>query len=496
MISVFLFVISLYPHNDTDNRAELSVASTPSLNSLMIRRAFSIGSSSCAMLMQLRTFRIVPTYDKKSAGVHDLAPREDGDFTYEGGEEIVPGSHPLPLYQAHNTLTRKVVSPYLPSPLRTHPYFTEPVAELPHFNATVPIVYSLGTIKESIIVPVYSLDNTISHTRELDPFIFGVYPHMKIIEQNSSYWQIRCQNFRGMWDFETREIWRKAKKNWPTTGAGMPRASHRRGSPFPWGGRNSPTKPWNMLMPTMPVKLWSLSNRMTLTLKMLQGKVMIVDKLALPEPTQEAFLNLCKTMEWDVRHTGEGVLFMDGGSRLTPSQEFSKSFFYGSFFNGRCKIVRPTALADEPYDWNRFSSKLNSPSPKGQKNPVPINRFNAYDALEHNLLVITEGALLQMEQEMLPFKLRNLPPHIRNQLPQEGLLDAPMLGDSPMPLDTIEMEAAARTEEVERPMYEGYYDDPYKPWSDEQQASYTVDAVDGIIERHTNGKKSSWAMLE
>ncbi|EPY30201.1 hypothetical protein STCU_04185 [Strigomonas culicis] len=248
-------------------------------------------------------------------------------------------------------------------------------------------------------------------------------------------------------------------------------------------------------MPTMDVRTWSKSNRMLVTLKLLQGKLQVVENLTLVEPTQEAYLELCRSMNWDVRHNGGGVLFMDGGSRLAPSSEYDRSFFFGSFFNGRNKLVRPTLLCDEPYDYNRSSSKQKTKGPKGQKNPIPINRFNAYDALTHHLLVITEGALLQLEDELFAHKLSILPPHIRAQLPENGFLDSAVLGDVPPPLQTIQVEAAGRTEESESVQYSAFYDNPYKPWADEGEASYTVDAADGSVQRHVRSKKASWKML-
>ncbi|KAH9599658.1 Ribosomal protein L4/L1e [Trypanosoma melophagium] len=434
-------------------------------------------------------------YDWRTSGVHDTAPRDEGDFVYEGAQQTLPGAHPLPLYDPHNTVTRPLASPYLPSPQRSHPYFTEPLPELPHFDTTKPVVYTYGTIKERIIVPVFNLNNEITHTRELDPFIFGMYPETEELSKNITYWMVRCQNFASKWDYETREIWRKAKKNWPNTGMGMPRASNRKNHQYPWGGRTKPSKPWNMLMPTMDVKTWSKSNRMMLTLKLLQGRLQVVDRLTLAEPTQECYLNLCRSMSWDVRHMGGGVLFMDGGSRLIPSSEFDRSFFFGSFFNGRNKMVRPTVLCDEQYDFNKTASKQRMKGPKGPKNPIPINRFNAYDAMKHERLVITEGALMQLEEELYEHKLQVLPPHIRNQLPERNYLDCEFLGDCAPPLQTIQMETAARTEERESSMYHTFLDNPYHPWKDEINASYAVDATDGTVQQYTNGKKTSWSML-
>lgn len=425
-----------------------------------------------------------------------MAPREEGDFTYEGPHQILPGAHPLPLFSPHNTVTRPLVSPYLPSPQRPHPYFTAEVPELPHLGPSRPLVYPVGTIKERIIAPVFNLNNEVAHTRELDPFVFGLYPEVTEMSKNLHYWVVRCRHYSSMWDYETREIWRKAKKNWPNTGMGLPRVSNRKNHTFPWGGHSKPTKPWNMRMPTMDVKTWSKSNRMLMTLKMLQGKLQIVERLTLAEPTQEAYLQLCRKMGWDVRHNGGGVLFMDGGSRLTPSVEYDRSFFFGSFFSGRNKLVRPTLLCDEQYNFNKTSSKQRFKGPKGPQNPIPINRFNAYDALAHDTLVVTEGAVLQLEEEVYLHKLAVLPPHIRAQLPEKGFLESEVLGDVPPHLLTVELEAAARTEEVERSMYEPYYDNPYDPWKDERDASYAVDAADGTVQRYVRSRKASWAMLQ
>ncbi|KAG5510496.1 hypothetical protein GH5_06696 [Leishmania sp. Ghana 2012 LV757] len=443
----------------------------------------------------LRFFVFRAMYDSWSSGVHDVAPRDEVDFLYEGPPQVLSGAHPLPLFHPENSVTRPPVSPYLPSPQRPHPYFTHELPELPHFSTTRPIVYTIGTIKQRIVAPVFDLANHVTHTRELDPFIFGMYPETEEMAKNLSYWLVRCQNFSSKWDYENREVWRKAKKNWPNTGMGMARVGDRKNHAHPWGAHSKPVKPWNLLMPTMDVKTWSKSNRMLVTLKMLQGKLQIVERLTLPEPTQEAYLRLCRTMGWDVRHKGGGALFMDGGSRLTPSSEYDRAFFFGSFFNGRNKLVRPTLLCDEPYDYNRTSSKARTKGPKGQKNPIPINRFNAYDALTHDILVITEGALMQLEDEMFTHKLTMLPPHIRAQLPERGFLDSEVLGDAPPALQTIQMEAAARTEEAEQAMYAPYYDNPYHLWKDEGEASYAVDAVEGTVQRYVKSRKTSWKML-
>lgn len=487
-------------------------------------------------------------HDGRDAGVHDRAPRDGVDFEFTGHPStVLPGSHPLPLNDENVEASRwPLVSPYLPSPGRTHPYWTEPPAELPFFPCSVPVVYSFRVMKERIVVPVFrtgsgGVDNessvlaeetspegqttassssssgdsseggvagSVSHTRELDPFVFGLYPDQDCLAKNSHYWMCRTQNYSAQNEIGQYEIFRKSKKNWANHGTGMGRVSDRKNHMQPWGGRKKPNKAWNYTMPSMPPNMWQLSNRMMLTLKMLQGKLMVVDRLSLEEPTKECFQQLCTRMGWDVRHDGAGVLFIDGGSRLAPSMEFDLGFFYGSFYNGRCKLVRPTLTVDKPYDWN-YPVRYNSwRGPRGQKNPVPLNRFNCYDALDHHLLVVTEGAIMQMEQELEHVKIEQLPPHIAAQLPERGYIGSQVprsialasganaVAGTPGATDarllTMEQEVAGRVEENEIAMYSGYYDDPYRPWQDEEDvaasgggASYEVDAVDGFIRRHT-----------
>jgi hypothetical protein len=141
---------------------------------------------------------------------------------------------------------------------------------------------------------------------------------------------------------------------------------------------------------------------------------------------------------------------------------------------------------DPSIDWARkpIDYRPEYLGPRGSSNPVPINRFNVHDALEHHLVVITEGALALLEKEIYPLVVEGLPPHIRQQLPLVGALNTPLLGDTKHPLEEIEAEAASRIEELEKPMYEPYYDNPYRPWADEQKAAYEVDAVDGYVKRH------------
>lgn len=439
-----------------------------------------------------------------SAGVHDRAPRDGVDFEFTGdANTVLPGTHPLPLNSEQVLATRwPLVSPYLPAPGRVHPYFTEAPAELPFFSCSSPIVYNWGLLKERIIAPVFDTKTGgISHTRELDPFVFGCYPDQDTLGLNCHYWMVRNQNYAATWEFQRYEIFRKAKKNWPNMGTGMGRVSDRKDQRYPWGARGNASKPWNMMMPTAQPPMWQLSNRMMLTLKMLQGKLMIVDRLTLENPNKADFLELCARMNWDVRHDGAGVLFVDGGSRLTPSAEFDRAFFYGSFHNGRCKLVRPNLTVDMPYEWNYPVVHQSYRGPRGPKNPVPLNRFNCYDALDHHLLVVTEGAVLQMEQEVEDIKFEQLPPHIANQLVERGYLqvnDNNLHGGShgghvaSARLQPIEREVAGRVEENEKTrLYEGYYDNPYEPWSDEANASYEVDAVEGFIKRHVSANNSN-----
>lgn len=452
----------------------------------------------------------MPFSEKSVAGEHNLSPLEDEDISYVSSSKTpLHGVHPLPLITVPDAPLKPHISPYVPSPQRPHPYFTSPIPELPHFEATVPLVHCLNTMKESIVVPVFNLQGEVTHTRELDPYLFGYYPHSAPLFHAVSYWQVRAQNYENFWDYENREIWSKAKRPWPHTGAGRYRTRTLKTGMHKKGARALPTKPWTTKMPSMQPAHWSQANRMMLTLKMLQGRLQIVDKLTLEDPSVESFLSTCHTMKWDVRHTGAGALFMDGGSRLTPSIEFDRNFFYGSFFNGRVKTVRPTILKHQDFDWNHTGAHTKYLGPRGPKNPVPLNRFNCFDALEHDRLIITEGALAQLETECFDEKVRNLPAHIQAQMGASGMLDhhlaAPTTafnGDastaSPVavPLRPIEFEAAGRVEESEAPRYEPYYDNPYNPWKDEAEASYIVDGVDGKIRREVGGKKASWSMLE
>ena len=453
--------------------------------------------------------KAMPFFEKSVAGEHNISPLEDEDISFVSSIKTpLHGVHPLPINTVPDAPLRPHISPYMPSPQRPHPYFTAPIEELPHFNATTPIVHSFNTIKETIIVPVFNLQGEVTHTRELDPFIFGCYPQSGPLFEAVAYWQVRAQNFENFWDHENREIWSRAKRPWAHTGTGKYRTRTLKTGIHIKGGRSKPMKPWTTKMPAMKSEHWCQANRMMLTLKMLQGRLQVVDRLTLEEPTVESFLGTCHTMKWDVRHTGAGALFMDGGSRLAPSIEFDRNFFYGSFFNGRVKAVRPTILKQTDYDWNYTGAQRTYLGPRGPKNPVPLNRFNCFDAFEHDRLVITEGALAQLENECFDEKVRILPPHIQAQMAAMGMLDhhlaAPttpfgrdeVSSPAAVPLRPIEFEAAGRIEESEVARYEPYYDNPYNPWRDEAEASYVVDGVDGKIRREVNGKKASWAMLE
>ena len=419
-----------------------------------------------------------------------LAPRAGVDFELESPDQIIPGAHPLPLRQSQIASLRwPLVSPFMPSPNRVHPYFQSAIPELPNLECTVPIIYTHRCIKVPIIVPVFSTTTyEVTHTRTLDPYIFGRYPLQRSLWWGYDYWQRRCQDFGTQNDPNKREVYKSNKKDWPNAGSGLKRAGNRRGHRWSWGSPTFTTKPWHRFMPRQEPHKWLEGNCMAISTKMLQGKLQVVDKLTLPEPSTDAFRDLCTKMGWDIRHTGAGVLFIDGGPRLMPSKNFDRNFFYGSFVDGRVKVVRPLLECDPAIDWNRFNNRLNYLGPRGPKNPVPLNRFNVFDCFEHERLVITEGAIEQMQSEVLSTKYYDLPPHVRNQLPDRGAFE--MRG-----VLSLEDEVAGRMEEAEIPLYESYYDNPYEPWKDEAEASYEVDEVEARIRRHTTLRHKDSAVL-
>ena len=419
-----------------------------------------------------------------------LAPRADTDFDLESPDQIVPGAHPLPLRSSvQRSLMWPAISPYMPCPQRVHPYFQKPIMELPHFGCSVPIVYPYRTMKVPIIAPVFDLEGNVTHTLELDPYIFGRFPQPETMHWAWDYWDKRCQNFSCQWDWDLRELYRSRKKEWPSSGTGMKRAGPRKGPRYVWGASVKAQKPWNRYMPVQIPERWRTANCMVITTKLLQGKLQIVKNLTLKDPTEKEFRSLCRKMKWDIRHTGGGVLFIDGGSRITPTREFDRSFFYGSFTDGRLKVVRPIIDCEAPVNWNLYRQKLGYSGPKGPKNPIALNRFNVYDCLEHDRLVITEGAVLQMESELLLEKYKILPPHIRAQLDSEHFFKK-------TDCVTIEDEVASRTEETEKNMYMNYYDNPYDPWADESSAWYEVNEIEGKVQRFTNDGQAGWRQLE
>lgn len=97
---------------------------------------------------------------------------------------------------------------------------------------------------------------------------------------------------------------------------------------------------------------------------------------------------------------------------------------------------------------------------------------------------------------MFDHKLCVLPPHIRAQLTEHEILQNEVLGDVSPLLRTIQMQAAARTEEAERSMYSNYQDDPYEYGKDEEHAVYSVDAINGKVQQFIKSKKTSWDMLQ
>ncbi|KNH01782.1 LSU ribosomal protein L4p (L1e) [Perkinsela sp. CCAP 1560/4] len=431
----------------------------------------------------------IPKIKKVNQG-YSLAPRAGVDFEMESPDQIIPGAHPLPLRtNVQRSLMWPLVSPYMPSPRRIHPYFQKAIPELPNYDCSVPIVYPRNTLKVPIVVPVFSLEGEVTHTMELDPYIFGQYPKTEVMHWAWDYWDKRCQNFSCQWDYDLRELYRSRKKEWPSSGTGLKRAGPRKGHRYVWGASVKAQKPWNRWMPQQVPEKWREANCMAITTKLLQGKLQIVERLTLPEPTNAEFRKLCKRMKWDVRHTGGGVLFIDGGSRITPSKEFDRAFFYGSFVDGRLKVVRPVINCDPPVNWNLYRQKLSYHGPKGPKNPVPLNRFNVFDCLDHDRLVITEGAVLQMENELLLDKYNSLPPHIRAQLENENFFGRNKHY-------TIEDEVAIRTEEVEKSAYTGFYDNPYAPWADENKAWYEVNETEAKIQRFTDEGEGGWQQID
>lgn len=226
-----------------------------------------------------------------------------------------------------------------------------PKRQLPYLNPHIPIrqawVENLDTKGKNLLGII-----------DLHPEIFGTMPRVDLIHENIQ-WQKKYKHISWEWAPTQLEIRRSNNRPWPRKGTGRARHGSRKSHIFKGGavchGPRGPTTGFYML--PFPKRLQGLCA--TLSVKLAQDDVHFIDRLEIPKEDPNFLLDLAKDRKW-----GASVLFVDESDVLTHNVAL--------------------ALDAIPH----FMA-------------MPVYGLNCYSMLKFETLVLTLGAVEQLESRLL-----------------------------------------------------------------------------------------------
>jgi len=172
--------------------------------------------------------------------------------------------------------------------------------------AHLPVQY--GVQREAWVESLSSRDGEKKGIVDLHPDVWAVYPRLDIIHQNmdwqSKYNVVNYNHVKGV-----REMiysYGGGKKPWPQKGTGRARQGSRRAPQWVNGGKaHGPQGPKSMyFMLPFALRVYGLTH--TLSVKMIQDDVHVVDNLEIPTDDPEYLVDLAKERGWNA-----SVLFVD-----------------------------------------------------------------------------------------------------------------------------------------------------------------------------------------
>ncbi|ODN02503.1 39S ribosomal protein L4, mitochondrial [Orchesella cincta] len=193
---------------------------------------------------------------------------------------------------------------------------------------------------------------------DLHPDVFGTFPRIELINTNVK-WQQDYKKVNWAWLPRRSELAGSQRKPWPQKGTGRARHGHRK-SPLWYGGgkAHGPRGPKSLYyMLPFDKRLHGLCS--TLSVKLAQDDLKIVDTLDIPTDDPKYLEDLVDQRKW-----GVSVLYVDD-SDIAPKN---------------------LALATDTI---------------GHMNIMPVYGLNVFSMLKHETLVLTLAALNKIEDKLI-----------------------------------------------------------------------------------------------
>ncbi|XP_067938503.1 large ribosomal subunit protein uL4m-like [Watersipora subatra] len=193
---------------------------------------------------------------------------------------------------------------------------------------------------------------------DLHPEVFGSHPRLDVLHENV-HWQLMYRNINYSRVKTRAEMSGGGRKPWPQKGTGRARHGSIRSPLWIGGGRaKGPRGPKNQFY-MLPVGVRLLGLTTTLSCKLAQNDLFIVDSLETPTNDPAYLKDLQKARDW-----GLSLLFVDDNDKVP--QNFA------------------TALSQIP-----------------EYNAMPVFGLNVYSMLKHETVILTLAALERIEERIM-----------------------------------------------------------------------------------------------
>eukprot|EP00756_Hemistasia_phaeocysticola_P040287 Hpha_TRINITY_DN16856_c0_g2::TRINITY_DN16856_c0_g2_i1::g.152339::m.152339 len=326
--------------------------------------------------------------------------------------------------------------PRAPADTETNPLTMENLSHRIHFP---------GCTNEKLEVPVFNMKKEQVGTRVLDNYVFGRVPEAHTLFQIMEYELKRRQGFGGWMKYRRDEApgarakfmthlnapgqvrrdlggGRRGVRSWhpnlqyKTGWSGADTGKHSRQGRSRWQDQRRDLSPFKQ----------SDGLRMAMTMKLNKEQLIIIDDLKFPVPSIEIMRDWSHS--WGFDRDRLMAYIIDGGTQWAPRMEMDPNNFWTNVFTYGLQIQEPRSL-------------------------------NAYDALRYRYLVMTEGAITQLERFFDPEKSAMLPPHIASKMTHK-LAD---LDEKEWDWTTVDEEGAWEVAKEEEKNLDGFrdLDDPW-----------------------------------
>eukprot|EP01062_Namystynia_karyoxenos_P031711 TRINITY_DN23496_c0_g1_i1.p1 TRINITY_DN23496_c0_g1~~TRINITY_DN23496_c0_g1_i1.p1 ORF type:complete len:509 (+),score=153.10 TRINITY_DN23496_c0_g1_i1:94-1527(+) len=294
---------------------------------------------------------------------------------------------------------------------------------------------------DPIEVPVFNMQKQQVGTRKLDQYVFGCVPEANSMFVGTNWEMCQRLGYGGWFEYNRQEAPGvkghfidhlfgpgQSKQKWQGNLGTVEQVS---------GAQRFPPTRWrDRRFDIGPLKQSEVL-RMALSLKLLKERLIVVDEIRFAAPSVEVVRDWAHA--WGFDRDRLMAYIIDGGTKWAPTQEMDRNSFWTNIFVYGLQVQEPRSL-------------------------------NMYDTLKYHYLVLTEGALEQIERFFDPEKAMRLPPHVRNKMTHQ----LAELGEKEWEWTTVEEEGAWEVAKMDEKTLDGYrdLDDPWlngKRWDENER---------------------------